>query len=499
MSHNQATLHIQVDAPIGTISPRLYGHFAEHLGRCCYGGLWVGPETTDVPQQHGFRSDVIAALKALPVPLLRWPGGCYADHYHWRDGIGPSEQRPVRLGMSCDIQVEDRNQLGTHEFLWLCRTLGAEPYLAGNVGSGSPQELCDWVEYCNTRVPTTLGRLRAANGAPEPFGVRLWGVGNENWGCGGHYDAVGYAWEYRRYATMLRHVDPSIELVACGYDDHWNAQLLQAIAPHFHLVDHVSIHAYWINGGSETNFSEEEYYGLLTEAAATEDLICRTAALISDAIGAQRRIGIALDEWGVWHPEARHWGPGEAPRRSPLTYEQANTLRDAIAAAIALEGFHRRCNVLTLANLAQVVNVLQAPIMTDGSHMCRTPTYYLLHLHKPHIGATALAVDITQGESIPGGAPAISATASRTKDSIAITLLNRHARKAAEVTLICDHALEPSEGQILTADRSNAQNLPGYPEEVTPTALVAHRDGPQRWRIDLPPHAIASLVFKAAR
>ena len=157
------TLTIRADAPIGTISPRLYGHFAEHLGRCCYDGLWVGANRRDIPQRGGFRTDVIAALHALPVPMLRWPGGCYADHYHWRDGIGPANERPVRLGMSCGLQVEDDNSLGTHEFMAFCAAIGAEPYLAGNVGSGTPQELCDWLEYCNTAVATTLGRERTRN------------------------------------------------------------------------------------------------------------------------------------------------------------------------------------------------------------------------------------------------------------------------------------------------------------------------------------------------
>lgn len=239
------TLTVRDDMPIGTISPRLYGHFAEHLGRCCYGGLWLGHgQGID-----GFRPDVIEALRALPTPLLRWPGGCYADHYHWRDGIGPRADRPVRLGMSCGLQVEDDNGLGTHEFLRFCKLIGAEPYLAGNVGSGTPQELCDWVEYCNAAVATTLVRERVANGMSAPAGVRLWGVGNENWGCGGNFDAGSYAREYRRYATMLRHVDPAAELVACGYDDAWNQELLATLGSHIGLVDHISIHLYWVNGG----------------------------------------------------------------------------------------------------------------------------------------------------------------------------------------------------------------------------------------------------------
>ncbi|MEN9937349.1 MAG: hypothetical protein RLZZ387_3928 [Chloroflexota bacterium] len=490
-----ATLTIRTDAPIGTISPRLYGHFAEHLARCCYDGLWVGTSRTDIPQQSGFRSDVLAALKALPVPLLRWPGGCYADHYHWRDGIGPAAERPVRLGMSCGLQVEDDNSLGTHEFLWLCAQLGAEPYLAGNVGSGTPQELCDWLEYCNTHVPTTLGRERAANGSPQPFGVKLWGVGNENWGCGGNYEAATYAREYVRYATMLRHVDPSAELVICGHTDEWNVELLATVGKHQGLIDHLSIHHYWTHGGPETDFSEADYYALLAEASSTEDFVKRTEAIIRDATGGARRIGIALDEWGVWHPEARPWGPGDVARRDPITYEQAGTLRDAVATAIVLEGFHRQCNVLTLANLAQIVNVLQAPVMTDGARMWLTPTYHVLQMHAPHIGAAALPVEVGHGASLPDGSAAVSATASRTAAGLAVTVTNRHLSSPARVRISAGDAPGQASGTLLAADSAAAGNSAAQPDRVALAALAVNSDGPGAWSVELPPHAVATIVL----
>ena len=512
-----ATITIRADSPIGTISPRLYGHFAEHLGRCCYDGLWVGTDRADAPQQNGFRSDVLEALKALPVPLLRWPGGCYADHYHWRDGIGHPAERAVRLGMSCGLQVEDTNAIGTHEFLWLCAQLGAEPYLAGNVGSGTPQELCDWLEYCNTAVPTTLGRERAANGSPAPFGVPLWGVGNENWGCGGNYDAPGYAREYVRYATMLRHVDPAAELVICGHDDAWNAELLATVGRHLALVDHLSIHRYWIGGGAETAFDENAYYSLLAEAHETEAFVRRTAALLRAAANGApapeadlsegesaseaaietksgHRIGIALDEWGVWHPEARPWGPRGGDAREPVTYEQANTLRDALAAGIALEGFHRQCNVLTLANLAQIVNVLQAPVMTEGARMWLTPTYHALRLHAPHIGATALPVEVLGGDTLPDSTAAVSATASRAGDAVAVTLINRHYQKSAAVRIGGAGGGGDAHAQILAANAPNAANTADAPNNVALAALDITRDG-DGWRVELPPHSMATVVF----
>jgi alpha-N-arabinofuranosidase len=492
----QTHFRINLHQPIGTISPRLYGHFAEHLGRCTYDGLWVGDNPRDIPHDNGIRLDVLDALKAMPVPMLRWPGGCYADHYHWRDGIGAPGERPIRLGMSCGITVEDSNSFGTHEFMRLCALLGAEPYLAGNVGSGTPQELCDWLEYCNATVRTTLVRERTANGSPEPFNVRLWGVGNENWGCGGNYDAESYANEYRRYATMLRHVDSTAELVICGHTDAWNMQVLQTNRDHMGLIDHFSIHRYWINGGAELDFTEDEYYTLLAEAADTENFVRRTAEMIKATTGGKRHIGIALDEWGVWHPEARTWGPGEVQRRSlEADYEQAGTLRDAIATAVALEGFHRQCDVLSLANLAQIVNVLHAPVMTSGANMWLTPTYYALQLHTPHIGAEALPVTVEQGTQLSDGSGAVSGTASRTDAGIALTLTNRHYSQSADVSFALDSRYKTTSGQLLSGDSPRAINTADQPDRVKLSPCDVSVDGAGHWRVELPPHSMATIVF----
>jgi alpha-N-arabinofuranosidase len=491
-------LTIQTEKPIGLIKPRLYGHFAEHLGRCCYDGLWCA----NAAGVASFRDDVVAALKALPVPMLRWPGGCYADHYHWRDGIGPVEQRNRRLGMSCGLQVEDDNSLGTHEFIDLCRQIGAEPYLAGNVGSGTPQELCDWVEYCNAHIDTSLVRERRANGASEPFGVRLWGVGNENWGCGGNFDAPSYAQEYRRFATMIRHVDPTAELVIGGSGDAlstpdrldtWNVELIQTLRPHLKLIDHLSIHKYWVRGGPETDFGVDDYYGLLNEAQHTEDFIIRTAEMLS-AEAAGQNIGIALDEWGVWHPEAREWGPGSVTRRSPVTYEQANTLRDALAVGVVLEAFHRQCTVMSMANLAQVVNVLQAPVMTEGERMWLTPTYHALHLHVPHIGAEALPVSIDQADNLPDGTGAVTGTASRTAQGTAVTLINRHYTNEAVVRFNATGL--NAQGKLLSADRPNAVNSAQQPDHVQLVEMAVSADGENSWCVELPPHSMATVFIQ---
>ena len=487
-------LTVRGDAPIGIISPRLYGHFAEHLGRCCYGGLWDDGRSADDPSASGFRRDVVAALKDLPVPLLRWPGGCYADHYHWRDRIGPRQDRPRRLGMSCGLQVEDDNAVGTHEFLALCADLGAEAYLAGNVGTGTPQELADWVEYCVSPRDTALTRERAANGSPAPFSVPLWGVGNETWGCGGNYDAVTYAKEYRRYATMLRHVAPAAELVACGFEDDWNVAFLDTLGSHAHLVDHLSIHAYWNDGGPETNFDEDGFDTLLAEARGTEVFVERTAAIIRDAVGDRHHVGLALDEWGVWHPEARPWGTTGVPARDPVTYEQANTLRDGLAISLALAGFHRQCNVLAMANLAQVVNVLQAPVMTDGGRMWLTPTYHALAMHAAHIGATALAAEVAAGDSLADGSPSVSATASRGDNGLTVSLVNQHRTQGCEVSISTGQSGGSATATVLTADEPNAQNGLNDPDRVSPQPLSVAADGSGGWRVELLPHSLATIV-----
>jgi alpha-N-arabinofuranosidase len=499
---------VKIGDSIGRISPRLYGTFAEHLGRCCYGGLWTGT-SAGIPNVEGFHAGAVEALRDLPAPLIRWPGGCYADHYHWRDGIGDPATRPGTLGTSCGLRVADTNALGTHEFLLLCELVGAEPYLAGNVGTGSVQELCDWVTYVNSPADLSLVRERAANGRRDPWGVRLWGVGNESWDCGGRFDAAGYAHEYRRYATMLRHVDPNIELVAVGLEDEplpesgleadWNVKLLAALGPNVGLMDHLSIHKYWIRGGPETTFGEADYYALLDEAASTEGLIRRTARTIAAAASATHatphRIGIALDEWGVWHPEARGWGPGDAPRRTPATFEQAGTLRDALAAAVALEAFHRQCNVLSMANIAQTANVLQAFLLTDDGPECvKTPTYHAFALHRPHIGAQALSTDVACEMPLPAGGPALSATASRSDGGLALTVVNRHFDRAVE-TSVNPAGLAPLRARLLTADAANAVNSHRQPDLVSPRPLEFANAADGTVSFTMPAHSMATLEF----
>jgi alpha-N-arabinofuranosidase len=312
-------------------------------------------------------------------------------------------------------------------------------------------------------------------------------VGNENWGCGGNYEAESYGYEYRRYATMLRHVDPNAELVVCGHDPSWNKRLTQVLRNHFDLVDHFSIHRYWVSGGPGVAFSEQDYYRSITEAHLTERVVMDTREILREA-DPTGRVGIALDEWGVWHPEARPWGPGASEDVSG-EYSQAATLRDGILAAVALEGFHRQCKLLSLANLAQIVNVLHAPIQTADEHMWVTPTYYVFQLHKPHIGATALPTNTEGGPALPDGSPALTATASRTTDGQAVTVINRHYSEAVEMALPSWAAT----GQLLTAPHAYNANSAAEPHLVGLIDLAIRKADGEAVAV-VPPHSVATII-----
>lgn len=494
------TLTVRVDEPIGTISPLIHGHFAEHLGRCIYDGLWVGTDSS-IPNEEGWRSDAVAALKKLGVPILRWPGGCFADSYHWRDGIGPADKRPRTYAESCGERVVETNAAGTHEFVALCRMIGAEPYLAGNLGSGTPQELADWVHYCNGAADTTLVRERAANGHPEPMNVRYWGVGNENWGCGGHFDAASYAVEYRRYATFVKQMDGSVETVVCGADPAWNRILMEALKRHLGLVDHLSIHTYW-GAGHASEFTEDEYYTILRGDEKVERDVRTAANLIQEVTEGKRKIGVALDEWGVWHPQAR----------VDCQYEATSTVRDALAAAGAFDVLHRWCHAVSMANIAQIVNVLQALIQTRGAAMWLTPTYHAFALYAPHRGAESLQVAwqnaptrsqggtgakrFPESEWEAAAMPLVSASASKKGTALAVTVTNRHISDPLDITLRFAGASPSGEAllQTLSGDAPNAANSAEDPDRVTvKESRVAVNGG--EVTLTLPAHSVQTLLF----
>jgi len=478
-----ADVTVLLDEPIGTISPRLYGHFAEHLGCCVNQGLWVG-EDSPIPNVAGLRSDVLEALKRLNVPVLRWPGGCFADDYHWEDGVGPRERRPRRVNIWWGENVED-NSFGTHEFLNLCRQLGAEPYLAGNVGSGTPREMRDWVEYCNFAGDSTLARRRAENGSPQPFNVTHWGVGNENWGCGGNFCPEDYAAEYKRFETYLRDFSGhKLFLAACGpngNDAAWTRRFFEKLAG-FPRIHGFAAHYYTWNRegqfGTATEFTTEQYYGLLHKAMGMEQLIVEQRALL-DELRPQNKVELIVDEWGTWHPPE--------PGRHPLHLFQQNTMRDALVASMTLDVFHRHADKLYMANIAQMVNVLQALVLTSEDRMVLTPTYHVFDMYRPHKGATSVRVE---SDALPG----LSASASINDHVLTLSVTNPHATSPLDATLrLRDGHFNEMAVTELSHKYIQAHNTFDMPGVVRPRNSMLMLGG-REWQYTFPPCSVT--VFR---
>lgn len=427
---NRLIINTKVAGP--RINKNIYGHFSEHLGRCIYEGLYVG-ENSAIPNEKGIRTDVVEALKKIQVPVLRWPGGCFADIYHWKDGIGPKEKRRRMINTHWGGIVED-NSFGTHEFMELCSQLGCEPYIAGNLGSGTIQEMNDWVEYLNCGDDTDFARLRAENGRKEPWNVKYFGVGNENWGCGGRMKPQQYAQEFRRYQHYLRTFNGKrLYRIACGpnADDYeWTdvvvreaGECMDAMSLHFYTVPRVEDN----KRGSALGFDRKAYYETLKNALQMDELLKNHDSIMSK-YDPERRIGLIVDEWGTWY--------AVEPGTNPSFLYQQNTMRDALVAAVSLNIFNRHCDRVVMANLAQIVNVLQSVILTEGESMVLTPTYHVFDLYKGHQGAELLECYV---ETEPIGeeeeiVPNLHASASRDEEGIIhVTLANLDAEKDYEI------------------------------------------------------------------
>lgn len=502
MAQNQAEITIHADQGERIIPKEIYGQFAEHLGTCIYGGIWVG-EDSPIPNTNGYRNDVLEALKKLKVPVMRWPGGCFADEYHWRDGIGPREQRPKMVNNNWGGTVED-NSFGTHEFLNLCELLGCEPYISGNVGSGTVEELAKWVEYMTSDGDSPMANLRRKNGREKSWNVKFLGVGNESWGCGGNMRPEYYSDLYRRYATYCRNYDGhhlyKIASGASDYDENWTRVLMERIGGQMNAV---SLHYYTVPGwsgskGSATKFSTDEYYWTLAKCLEVEDVIKRHAAIM-DKADPQKRIALFLDEWGTWWDEE----PGTV--RGHL-YQQ-NTLRDAFVAALSLNVFHKYTDRLKMANIAQVANVLQSMVLTKDNKMVLTPTYHVFEMYNVHQGATYLPLDLTcdtLGISMKPNirfnekVPVISATASKDQNgAIHISLANVDLEKSNEVTInLPSVEAKTVTGRILTAENIDDHNTFENPTLVTPTKFEGAKWKKGSLKVKLPAKSIVVLELK---
>lgn len=491
-----ATLVLRADQPGPVINPNLYGHFAEHLGRCIYEGIWVGPDSP-IPNTRGIRNDVLAALKNLNVPVLRWPGGCFADEYHWRDGIGPREQRPAMINTHWGGVVEN-NHFGTHEFMDLVELLGCEAYICGNVGSGSVQEMMEWVEYLTSNADSPVANQRRANGRDRAWKVKYFGVGNESWGCGGNMSPEFYADNYKRYNTFVKNYDRAnpIYRIACGsngQDFNWTEVMMQKAA---RQMNGLSLHWYtlptgnWRAKGSATQFAEDQWFSTFRNTLKMEELVTRHAAIM-DKYDPQKRVGMIIDEWGTWYDVEPGTNPG-------FLYQQ-NSLRDAIVAALNFHIFHRHADRVTMTNIAQTVNVLQAMILTDKEKMVLTPTYHVFEMFKVHQGATTLAVELTSPDYAHGTEiiPAVSASASRSpagRTHLSLTNADPHRPIALSCRLTGLTATSVT-GRLLTAPAMNSHNTFESPLTVVPTAFTGATIAGDTLTLTLPAKSVVLLEF----
>lgn len=499
---------INVDVPGPKISRHIYGHFAEHLGNCIYGGLFVG-EDSSIPNVRGMRTDVVEALKAIDIPNLRWPGGCFADEYHWKDGIGPREERPTVVNTHWGNVIED-NSFGTHEFMDLCEQLGTEPYICGNVGSGTVREMADWVEYLTRSGDAPMSRLRRENGREEPWKVPFWGIGNESWGCGGNMRAEYYADLARQYSTYCREHDGNKFYKIAGganVDDyHWTETLMKTLGdlgcgcnPR-HFFDAISLHNYtifpeWENKGRATEFTDDDYWGTMAAAFRTDELLTRHGNIM-DVYDPSKRIGLVLDEWGTWWQVEPGTNPG-------FLYQQ-NALRDALVASVHFDSFHRHADRLVMANIAQTVNVLQAMLLTDGDTLIKTPTYHVFEMNKGHHDADSLAVAFT-GDPIETRqvgrqqVPMVSASASVKDGRVLVSITNLDLEQDATLTLdLRGAAVTAGTARLLTADRAAAHNTTAELDAVAPVEVDAPALEGGTCTVEVPKHSFMTLEFPLA-
>lgn len=484
---------IDVNSKKEVINKNIYGHFSEHLGRCIYEGIYVGEEST-IPNVKGMRSDVIEALKNIKVPVLRWPGGCFADEYHWKDGIGAQENRKKMINTHWGGVVED-NSFGTHEFMELCRQIDCEPYINGNLGSGTVQEMSEWVEYLTHDGISPMADMRRTNGQEKPWQVKYFGIGNENWGCGGNMRPEYYADEYRRYQTYVRNYGTNkIYKIACGAngaDYGWTEVLMERAA---NFMDALTLHYYTVPGGFETKmpalgFDEEAYYHTLKQAVFIEELLDKHIHIM-DKYDKDKRIALIVDEWGSWYQVEPGTNPG-------FLYQQ-NTMRDAMIAGVTLNIFNKHADRVRMANIAQMINVLQAVILTEGKNILLTPTYHIFDLYKVHQDATLLDSFISKTETGKGEDKVQDLYESASIDPeghvhITICNIDLQETKVIEGTLLGYEAKEVK-GRMVSG-KMDDHNTFEQPDSVGIKPVKNIELQKDTFKVEIPPCSIIQLTF----
>jgi alpha-N-arabinofuranosidase len=502
-----ASVHLQVNAtqPGPKISRDIFGQFAEHLGSGIYGGIWVGPDSP-IPNVRGIRSDVVAALRAIHVPNVRWPGGCFGDNYHWRNGIGARSKRPQTLNPDWGGVIEP-NSFGTEEYFDFLDQIGADAFISENVGSGTVEEAADWFEYMTSDKATTLANQRAANGHPAPYKVKYLGLGNESWGCGGAMSPDHYVEEMKRFDRYTRNYNPAqqapetaMKRVAVGWDsgnDDYTDAVMKAWKSKNWAWDleGVSLHAYtipnsWEKKGPSFGFGEDEYARAIRATLNMKALVAKQSAIM-DKYDPDKKVGLYVDEWGVW--------TDPNPGTNPGFLQEQNTLRDAVIAALNLDIFMRNADRVRGANIAQMINVLQAMVLTDGPHMVLTPTYHVYRMYVPFHDATLIPVSFDAGSYAYGDIrlPAVDAVAARDPSGrLWLALVNVDPNREAHISAsIAGVAARRATGEVLTAGAVDAHNSFDRPNEVVPRAFSGRAAGGQLV-FELPPKSIAVVEVR---
>lgn len=495
VSFAQVKISLDVAGAKTKINKEIYGHFAEHLGNCIYGGIFVGADSK-IPNTRGIRNDIIQVLKDISIPVIRWPGGCFADTYHWKDGIGPKKDRPKMLNVHWGKVVED-NSFGTHEFMDLCELIGAEPYISANVGSGTVQEMSEWIEYLTSDEDVPMANLRRQNGREKAWKVKYWGVGNESWGCGGEMRPEFYSDLYRRFASFcFNYGDNKLFKVASGansFDYEWTEVLMkniptwqmQGFGLHFYSVQN------WSKKGSATQFDTNDWYAQLSFALEMEELINKHSAIM-DKYDKEKRVGLMVDEWGTWWDVEKGTKPG-------FLFQQSS-LRDAMTAGSNLNIFNNHADRVKMANIAQTVNVLQSMVLTKDEKMILTPSYYVFKMYKVHQEANLIPIkltDIPVYNKYNEKVPLVNASASINKEGeINITICNLDAGKGQQVQLEINGAeVKKIKGEIITGENINSFNDFGRQEEVTIKSFNGYKDNGNCIEVNMPSKSIVLITI----
>lgn len=510
---------VNANQTVSKINRNIYGHFAEHLGRCIYNGFYVG-ENSDIPNVDGLRLDIIEALREIRIPVLRWPGGCFADEYHWMDGIGPKELRPSMINTHWGGVVEN-NAFGTHEFMELCEKLGCEPYICGNVGSGTVREMSEWIEYMTFDGKSPMADLRRKNGKEEPWKLKYFGIGNENWNCGGRMRAEFYADNLNRYNLYARDYGENklfrIAVGPRGKNYHWTEVLMREAALY---IDGLSLHHYTRVGdkviihkcaddnekytskqgedhfrGSATDFDEKDWFGIMKAALMMDEIITKHAAIM-DKYDPEKKVALIVDEWGTWFDCEPGTNPG-------FLYQQ-NTLRDAVSAAATLNIFNNHSDRVQMTNIAQTINVLQAMILTEGDRMVLTPTYHVYNMYKVHQDSELLNCGIVSDEYKYNGEKIqkINSTVSLDcKGIIHITLVNMDPNEPATVVCYVSEygSFSLKHGEILTSENMNDMNTFDVPDRIKPEKFMGAVIKGDKVIIEMPPKAIVMLALEQVK